>query len=149
GNATSGLTKEVIAYNLRSSRYNTFAEKMSAVTAPEDLWDIATGYITVIGQRFNAEETFDKFEIEGDASFTTLPLVTLKAGLNNAWLRDDINPMLYNNYPLASGVTLERKNGQKWGLPPLDAVMLYNNDVESYKLEASNVSDGIALTKPG
>lgn len=148
GTAASGITKEVIGYNLRTSKYNNFAEKMSAVTAAEDLWDIAIGYVTVIGQRFDVEETFDKFETEGEASFATKPLVYLTANMNNTWLRDEIMPLLYKGNPLATAQILNRNAVETWGVPPLDAVRLYN-DVDPYKLEASSVSEGFAPSRPG
>ncbi|HJT74656.1 MAG TPA: hypothetical protein VJ720_11570, partial [Chitinophaga sp.] len=150
GDANSGISKEVIACTFRTSRYTTFAEKMSSVTDPRDLFDVATGYVGVIGQRFTTDETFDKFEIEGDGSFSTKPLILLKAGLNNSWLQTKILPLLYNGYPFAPSLTFSRDVTTTGGIPPLEAVRLYNNDdATMYKLEESAIKDGVALSKPG
>ncbi|SEW39685.1 hypothetical protein SAMN05428988_5134 [Chitinophaga sp. YR573] len=149
GNATSGVSKEVIGYSFRTSKYNTFIEKMSAMSDPRDLFDVATNYVSVIGQRFEAEETFDKFEIQGDASFAVKPLIALKAGSNNSWLQNKLMPLLYNGYPFNPAVTITRDQTVTGGIPPLDAIRLYNNDYTLYQLEDAAVSDGIALSKPG
>lgn len=149
GTANSDANKELIAYSFRTSKYNTFAEKMSAVTNSQDVFDIATGYTTVIGSRFDLSESFDKFDVEGDGSFSTKPLITLKAGLNNAWLQNKLLPLLYNDYPFAPSMVVSRDLATTGGIPPLEAVRLYNNDNTYYKLDDKNVSDGIAPLKPG
>ncbi|RBL89989.1 hypothetical protein [Chitinophaga flava] len=149
GNATSSATKEVIAYNFRTSRFGTFAEKMNATSDPRDMFDIATNYISVIGQRFDTEETFDKFEIEGDATFSTKPMITLRAGTNNGWLQNQLMPLLYNNYPFHPSINITRDLTVTGGIPPLDAVRLYNNDIASYKLEDGAINDGYAPARPG
>ncbi|MGN7824691.1 hypothetical protein ACTJJB_31500 [Chitinophaga sp. 22536] len=149
GNASSAVTKEVISYNFRTSRYGTFAEKMNAMTDARDLFDVATNYISVIGQRFDAEETFDKFELEGDGAFSTKPLVTLRAGTNNGWLQNQLMPLLYNNYPFHPSINITRDLNVTGGIPPLEAVRLYNNDIAGYKLEDGNINDGYAPSKAG
>lgn len=149
GTANSGASKEVIGYSFRTSRFNTFAEKMSDATDVRDMFDIATGYISVIGQRFDMNETFDKFEMEGDATLATQPMVVLRAGTNNSWLQNKIMPLLYNGYPFQSSMTISRDVPATGGISPLGAVRLYNSDEVPYKLETSAVTDGIALAKPG
>jgi hypothetical protein len=149
GNANADVDKEVIAYNFRTSKYGTFAEKMNAVTGSEDIWDIAIGYATVIGSRFNTAESFDRFDINGDATFSTKPLILLKAGMNNAWLQNRVMPLLYTGYPFAPSMTLARDPATTGGIPPLEAMRLYNNDNNYYQLESNNVSDGVAPGKPG
>ncbi|MCF6404555.1 hypothetical protein L3C95_16785 [Chitinophaga filiformis] len=149
GTANSDADKELIAYNFRTSKYSTFAEKMNAVTGAQDLWDVATGYVTVIGTRFTTAETFDRFDISGDATWSTKPLILLKAGTNNEWLQNKILPLLYNGYPFESSMTLARDPATTGGIPPLESVRLYNNDNNYYQLESNHVSDGVAPVKPG
>lgn len=148
GDATSTVSKELITYAFRTSRFNTFIEKMSGATAPEDLYDIATGYISVIGQRWNLAESFDKFELEGDANFSAKPLIALKANTNNAWLQNQLLPLLYTGYPFTAGMTITR-DLSTGGIPPLDAVRLTNADYSLYQLEDNQVTEGMAQTKTG
>lgn len=149
GNAVSGVSKEVISYSFRTSKYNTFAEKMNAVTNPKDMFDVAQDYISVIGQRFDAEETFDKFEIEGDNTMSTKPLISLVAGTNNSWLQNTMMPLLYNGYPFHPSINITRDKTVTGGIPPLDAVRVYNNGYAAYKLEDDAISGGSAPTLPG
>ncbi len=149
GNATSAVSKEVISYAFRTSKYNTFTEKMNAANGAKDLWDIATNYITVIGQRFDVDETFDQFELGGDGSLATKPLINLRAGLNNSWLQNKLLPLLYNGYPFNPGMKITRDTVLTGGLPPLEAIRLYNNDNSLYKLEDGAISDGYAQPHVG
>lgn len=89
GNATAATSKELIGFGFRTSMYNTFIEKMSEVTNSRDFFDVGTGYISVIGQRWDMEETFDQYELNG--------LVFLEANANNSWLQNQIIPLIYNN----------------------------------------------------
>ena len=144
GNAIAAVSKELIGYSFRTSKYGTFTEKMSDVTDPKNLYDVATNYISVIGQRLTMAETFDKFEIAGDATFSTKPLINLQAGMNNIWLRDTLMPLLYTGYPFDPSMTITRDLTSAAGIPPLDAVRLYNNDYSLYQLEDVAVADGAA-----
>ncbi|MFB6454155.1 hypothetical protein ACE38W_02705 [Chitinophaga sp. Hz27] len=148
GTASSGLSKELISYNFRTSKYSTFVQKMNGTTDPRDLFDVAINYISVIGQRFDTDETFDKFEIEGDASLATKPLITMKAVTGNSWYQYSLLPLLYNGYPFHPSITITR-DPATGGIPPLDAVKLYNNDYNLYQLEDAHVKEGIALSIPG
>lgn len=149
GNVKSDADKEVISYSFRTSKYNTFPEKMSAASAEQNLWDIATGWVTVIGKGFTTEEKFDKFDIQGDGALHTKPLLLLKAGTNNAWLQNKVLPLLYNGYPFDPSMTLARDPATTGGIPPLESVMMFNNDDTYHQLESNHVTDGIAPLKPG
>ncbi|SEW37912.1 hypothetical protein SAMN05428988_4747 [Chitinophaga sp. YR573] len=146
GNATSAVSKEVINYSFRTSKYNTFIEKMSATSDPRDLFDVATNYISVIGQRFDATESFDKFETEGDNTFSTKSLISLVAGTNNSWLQTQLMPLIYTGYPFNAGMTITRDQTTTGGIPPLDAVRLYNANTSGYRLEDAAISEGLAPT---
>lgn len=107
GNATGAVGKELLSYGFRTSMYNTFLEKMSGVSYARDFFDVGTGYISVIGQRWDMAETFDQFELGG--------LVSLKANANNSWLQNQIIPLIYSDGMLPLAL-------------PLDAVYLANDD---------------------
>lgn len=148
GTATSGLSKELISYNFRTSRYNTFVQKMNAATDPKDVFDVALNYISVIGQRFDMDETFDKFEIEGDGSLSTKPLITMRAVTGNSWYQNSLLPLLYNGYPFHPSINITR-DPATGGIPPLDAIRLYNNDYSLYQLDDVAINEGQAASKPG
>jgi len=101
-----------------------------------------------MGQRFQTLETFDKFEIQGDAIFSTAPLVQLVASRNNSWLQNKLLPLLYNGYPFSPSLTISRDT-TAYGIPPLRALQLYNNDNSLYQLEDVDIIGGYAQTRPG
>src|SRR6218665_739775 len=143
GVAASGLGKEVIALPFRTSMYGTFREKVEGVTAKRTLRDKARDYTTVIGQRFQSNETFDKFELEGDNSGSK-SLVLLKAGNGSPWLQNKLMPFLYNDYPPDPSISFgeERRELRGSGAAPLYAVQLYNKDAGAYQLEDTDISQG-------
>lgn len=149
GNANSAADKEVIAYSFRTSKYNTFSEKMSGVTSQQDIWDVATGWVTVIGTRFDTDEQFDRFDIQGDGAMNTKPLLYLRASTNNSWLQNKILPLMYNGYPFDPSMTVSRDPATTGGVPPLEAVQMYNNNDVYHQLESNHITDGVAPLKPG
>ncbi len=149
GNAVSGISKEVISYNFRTSRYSSFTEKMNAAGEGENIWDIATGLVSVIGQRFQLPETFDKFELQGDGIFATQPLIQARASTNNSWLQNKIMPLLYNDYPFHPSLTLSRDTAATGGMPPLRALKLFNNDDALYQLADVDITNGFAQPRAG
>lgn len=107
----------------KTSKYNTFIEKMNALEKSEGWSFPIIEYVGLyeLGSNVSGAEMFDKFDIEGtgDAS----PLIGFKASLNNSWYSNKIHPMVYKTYPL-NGLTINWRNTQELGVPPVKAVMI-------------------------
>ncbi|RFM25853.1 hypothetical protein [Deminuibacter soli] len=150
GVAMSGGSKVMLENDFRTSRYSSFTQKMNAFANAYDVFDVAEGYISVIGKRFDAPETFDRYELNSDATFNTLPLVSAAALPQNNWLQQQLMPLLYNGYPFVADLTItHRDTAISGGIPPMRAVQTYNNDDQGYDLTDDDISEGQAASKPG
>lgn len=150
GVAMSGGSKVILENDFRTSRYSSFTQKMNAFINPYDVFDVAEGYISVIGKRLDAPETFDRFELSGDAGFNTQPLVRANALPQNSWLQNQLMPLLYNGYPFVPDLTITaRDTAISGGVPPMYAVQVYNNDDLGYDLTDDAIAEGQAYSKTG
>ncbi|ANE52822.1 hypothetical protein [Flavisolibacter tropicus] len=148
GVATAATETSLLDRSFRTSKYLTFRDKMNAAGNSMDLFDIAQNYITVVGKRYDIDETFDRFELAG-IDERTQPLVFAKANTNNSWLQNKLIPLLYQSYPLDNTLTIEQRDVKKLGTPPLGAVSVFNNDPALYQLSGEDVNAGTPAGKAG
>ncbi len=143
------VERDLYNSDFRVSNYNTFVEKMNAVTNAEDLFDIANGNVAVIGKRLTADETFDKFELTGNGG-SVIPLVTAEASKENKWLNNINFPLLYQLYPSDNDVVIGWRDTKELGVMPLKAVKLRNDqNPDGYLLNKSQVENGFAPANGG
>jgi hypothetical protein len=148
GTIAQDVEKEIYASIFRTSRFGKFEEKWNSFSKDQDVFDVAQGNVAVIGKRGSIQETFDEFELVGNRANQSKPLIQIAASPDNAWLREDVTPYLYENYPIAPGVSIGwRRPVETLGLKPVRAVRL-ENDLGEYKLTDENIASG-AATKAG
>ncbi len=141
----------VLYYQLafRASKYKTFKEKMTALTAPQELFDIAQNIQPIIGKRYDADEAFDKHDLED--GIITKPLLNITATEDNNWLQNQINPLLYNEYNTFQqlGFGINYRPTALLGVKPLKGVKLHNNEFGSFELEQNEMAEMIVPGKTG
>jgi hypothetical protein len=143
---------EVLGYNFRVSKYNTFSEKMNSLMAvAENQQDLAEGNVVIVATKNNMQgELFDEFEMDdpytnpvsyGDEDMIAINnqqlgggssgrrLVRIVADSVNDWLQQDIYPIVYPNSTGATGGESHYRNiasgggsGSYTGIPPLSKV---------------------------
>lgn len=144
GTLTQDIEKNVYESDFRTSKFKSFADKVNAFSGKEDLFDIAKGNVAVIGKSFNSNETFDLFEVEGKDT-ESLPLVQLEASTDNTWFKEVMNPLLYEQYPAATNVTIDWRKTSLLGIAPLKGVRLhYVDGNKPYQLTQNQASSGTA-----
>jgi hypothetical protein len=132
----------------RTSKYNSFSEKINNFQAPSDQFNIATGNIYVILKRNEAQETFDQYEIYGQDNVFD-PMVQAEATNGASWLRDIINPALYDQYN-GSGLSIAWRDPKVLGMGPLKGMEVSNSVApDKYLLEQTDIDNGFAQTKAG
>jgi hypothetical protein len=141
----------VLLYQLgfRSSKFNTFKEKLAAQRAAQDLFDISINIQPVIGKRYDTDEAYDMHDLEGNV--INNPLVQISAAENNDWLQNKVSPLLYDPYTtftnLGFGITWRVPN--YFGIKPLKAVKVHNNDVGNFELTEAEMAETILPGKTG
>lgn len=148
------LTKDVdislYTSDFRTSKYNTFADKISNLGNFQSSFDITNLNLTILGGKYeNAPETFDEFELKGKInSFSTL--VSMEAIPNNNWYTNSIYPLIYQDYNNNGNLSITNRDISSYGNPPLKAIrVLTNNTPNGYKLSVQEALAGAALTKTG
>jgi hypothetical protein len=147
GTITQAVDKDLYTSAMRTSQFATFSEKWTTFSNGQDLFDIATGNVAVIGKRGNISETFDEVELRGREG-QSKPLVQIIASAETEWMKNYAAPMLYDQYPVDEDITLSWRDPQVLGVKPLKGVKL-TNDQGDYRLTDANVTAGSASAKIG
>jgi hypothetical protein len=148
GSITNSVEKDIYKSVFRTSQFGTFSEKWATLNGTTDLFDVATGYVAVIGKRGNIQETFDEIELLGKDAASP-PLVQVIASSENDWFKNTMAPLLYNTYPIDPAVQISWRDPAVLGVKPLKGVHLRNSDNSSYRLEDSDVTGGSGTTRSG
>ncbi len=130
---TSDKPHSFLTYNFATSRYNTFKDKMAAKTMQHPIYEIILSDVGALQADINGQEAFDKTELSGSQYTDEKPLVQPIAILTDNWFMQDINPLIYFDYPPAANIIISRDTAEL-GLPPakaLDVMTWYEQMTES------------------
>lgn len=104
--------KPIYVSRFRTSRYDSFADKMKAVHL-SDAMRVSNGInIFQLVSRFQGDERMHQEEL-GENGFIRMEAILNK----NRWYEDHVHPLLYNNYPLLGWMTVTRSD--RLGIPPV------------------------------
>jgi hypothetical protein len=124
GNLEKLEAKSIYSSTFRTSKYNTFVEKMRGVTLTQSVRVDLGRFAFVLASYVKGDEAFDNFEVIGKEG--TPKLVQMEAvTVNNQWFAKHLNPMLYDGYPY-NGWTVARPNPEKLGVPPVRDIYVGN-----------------------
>jgi hypothetical protein len=141
----------ILVYQLafRSSRFNSFKEKILAQRGAQDLFDISNNVQPIIGKRYDSDEAYDRFDLEGTTSIAVRPLVQVAASEDNEWLQTKVSPLLYDPYGTFNSLQIGLdRDTSIFGLKPLRAMEIYNNDVAgSFELTDGEMGEVIVPGK--
>jgi len=128
----------------RTSDYETFEEKMRSIQLSSGWrFPITTG-VHLVGSNFSGPEPFSREEIHGSEGGA--PMIRMQADLTrNTWFYNKVNPLIYENYPLPGGITIDPsvRDVTHYGLIPVKAVQLIQFSNNEQLLEG--VHDPIKL----
>lgn len=133
GLVTSAKPHTFLTYSFGTSRYNTFKDKMVGKTMQHSIYEIILSDVGALQADINGQEAFDKTELTGSEYTDEKPLVQPIATLTDNWFSQDINPLIYADYPPAANITINRDTAEL-GLPPargLDVMSWYEQMTES------------------
>jgi hypothetical protein len=123
GTFTKAEEKNLYGSYLRTSKFNTFADKLNAITGYRPVGRIIPGLnIYEPGAWADLTEMFDKTEVTGIGSYE--PLVKLEALTDNAWYTDRIRPLVYEYYPVTSKMNITWRKTEPAGIPPLKGITI-------------------------
>jgi hypothetical protein len=122
GNVSKEGEKELLVYNFRTSKYETFSGKMRDMNKNKDLYQhIVYPYGLTLLSSIDYQEAFDLAELRGNEYTGHQPLVVSRATLDDSYYRNQIYPLIYNNYPYEGDISVSREIDEV-GVPPLEGV---------------------------
>ena len=116
--------KTVYGSFFKTSKYNTFQEKIRALSLSNALAGNPGNNVIILGAWWRGNELFDGVELGSETDMTAPRLLQIEAVLTgNAWYERTMYPLLYEEYPL-SGITIGTRNVATLGLPPVRDMLI-------------------------
>jgi hypothetical protein len=99
----------ILSYKFRTSRFNTFGEKMNqlAVSNPRTMSLMSNARIVIVLGNMTTQEGFDESDITGTIYTQNKPLIVVRSTMNDSYYLNTIKPMLYQDYPFAAHYSRE------------------------------------------
>ncbi|GHV17950.1 hypothetical protein FACS1894179_02780 [Bacteroidia bacterium] len=116
---------EVLKYPFRTSRYNTFGQKLSVLQLEPTSRYVSTDVRSLLLKSHDSYEIFDEAELTGNGYTAGSPLVSAEAMMDNDYYTKDIAPLVYNWYP-QKGIAITGRDVNEYGVPPSKAFPLYD-----------------------
>jgi hypothetical protein len=150
GAATKNVDIFIHSVNFRTSKFNTFSEKMSSLGTLKSMFDVTTQNLTILaGIYSNAPETFETLELQGNGAEVGR-LIEVEATPNNSWYNDRIAPLIYNEMNNNGNLSITNRNVNEYGVRPLKAVRIFSkNQLNGYSLTKNEAKSGNAAPKSG
>lgn len=142
GDLNSLETKSIFSTRFRTSKYNTFNEKMKSITMAPVIRLNSGINIFQLTSYFKGDEQFDEAELSGSGNSTRL--ITMEAILQgNEWYERYTHPLIYDSYPLLGWMKVGRANPYALGIPPVKDVFIENSNqnptLEDYSYNFSSL----------
>lgn len=130
---------KVLNYSFRTSRFNYFEQKMSSLNLTKGAIYVNSDVRVLYLKTRNRYEIFDQTDLIGNQYTTDKPLIYSEAILDDDYYNKNIKPLIYNEYPY-SGITIQNRNVNELGVPPIHAFSIYDG--------YPNGSNGAATVMP-
>ncbi len=150
GDLTLMQDKEIYSSYFKTSKYNTFLQKINAlyISAPWS-WVILNG-VHKIGVQLSGNEYFDKFELQGSEKFD--PLIQTFTDNNNNWFNNYSYPLIYcplfgsacgSRYPSGIAINWEERP-QDLGIAPVKTCFISLDPVGFPQLTETDIENDFA-----
>jgi len=110
-----------VKYNIITSSYNTFKEKVDAKEVVQYFLDPISSNIHALETDVVPSEFFTIEEVNGTKYTGEKPLIVSEAILDDDYFVSYINPLIYKDYPLETTFTVDR-DIEELGFPPKKAI---------------------------
>ncbi|MEQ5791180.1 hypothetical protein J4E06_08975 [Muricauda sp. NFXS6] len=114
---------EILVYEFSTSVHNSFKEKILNKATTGTVKEIIYSNVHALQVDVNSSEGFSLEEIFGDKYTEDQPMMALEAVLDDSYYQSTIYPLIYEDYPIQSQITVSR-NENILGIPPKRALEL-------------------------
>ncbi|MBV8252390.1 MAG: hypothetical protein JO154_07255 [Chitinophaga sp.] len=126
---TVGSEKAFYQLDFRSSKYNTFNQKLDALGVGNSYRLPISNGVHELGYQYINGELFDNAEVDADGNSQVLQFEALLD--DNIWYKEDIFPYVYNGYPMqpsgslsGPAITIDWRDPQILGVPPVRGICI-------------------------
>lgn len=145
GSLTDLEEKAIFTAQIRSSKYSTLEQKISAQKLSTTfrvlriLWRVHN-----LKTSFTTDEPFDKIELYGNSLTQNKPLITFEADLSdNRYYDQQLYPLIYEGYPLDGNITITHRNATELGVPPIRALRIIQSP-DNFEMKQADPSSSFA-----
>jgi hypothetical protein len=141
------ITKSLLGFAYKSSKYKTFAVRMNDLS----LKQAAAGYISsdIIDLRaqIGTHEQFEVADLTGNNYTGYQPLVQPAAVTDDIYFSEDINPVLYKEYPINDVINIGHRDTEILGIVPRKAISVMSGYLAEVA-QGAVTSSGFKITLP-
>ncbi|MDR1371004.1 MAG: Ig-like domain-containing protein [Dysgonamonadaceae bacterium] len=116
---------KVLDYTFRVGGYNTFSDKVSAMTLTRGVIAVDSD-VRLLFLRSGNHELFDEIELSGNSYSGGKPLIQAEALLDDPYYGNDIAPLTYNLLSI-NGMSIQNRNPDIVGAPPVRGFYVLDN----------------------
>ncbi|MEW7291726.1 hypothetical protein [Aquimarina sp. 2304DJ70-9] len=122
---------ERLSYEFKSSKHRTFRDKINTMSVRDYSVGKITSDVIFLFNTTSSYEGFDLVELRGSKHSDNIPLVSQEAILTDTYFTQDINPIIYNNYPIAGKYAITSREVDLLGAPPKRALPIESDYITS------------------
>ncbi len=134
--------KTLYKLRFRTSRYNTFSEKVSSITFGQTLREQVGMNVFRLLADMSGGEKFDDFEAGYDPHVSLVKTVANLIG--NNWYDNIAYPMVYDGYPLRGNLYFTQRVPEELGVPPVKAIEIQVGLFASTRLAQDQISVSVS-----
>jgi hypothetical protein len=125
------VTKSLLGYAFRTSRYNTFAAKLNSLSVKRGLSSRVDYDVVSLQVEVGSYELFDIPEMQGTPFTDYKPLVNVTGITDDPYFQQDVNPLVYRNYPIEQEIFITHRNTDELGIVPTKAISVMSDYLAS------------------
>ncbi|WP_422091814.1 hypothetical protein [Tenacibaculum ovolyticum] len=127
---------ERLAYEFKTSKYKTLKQKINSINTSNYNWGKIYSDVIYLSNRIEAHEPFDTAELLGTKFTNNVSLVSIEASLDDTYFTKDINPPLYEKYPMGR-YKVKKRDENVLGAPPKLALPILNTYLSNLEYEVN------------
>ena len=132
GNRNNGAFISRLDYMFKTSRYDNLKEKIRAIK-PTKYFNFGVSDIATLAFENEINEPFDVNEIRATRYNNATPMIFGNALLNDRYYKNEIYPLIYEDYPLDSNIYVDR-DVSIFDIPPTKSIVV-SSIYQSYSVD--------------
>ncbi len=122
---------ERLTYAFKTSKHKTFADKIKDINVTDHSVGKINSDVIFLFNQVASYDGFSILELKGSKYSENIPLVSQEAILSDTYFNQDINPVIYSNYPFGGNYHIVSRKTKLLGIPPRRALPIESDYLTS------------------